>query len=82
MSDPTGVEERAGMTTSELRRCKACDRYTLESTCPLCHGPTGTPHPARWSPEDRYARYRRALLRSAAQERAATAPDAPAPARP
>ncbi|MDE1819933.1 MAG: RNA-protein complex protein Nop10 [Euryarchaeota archaeon] len=50
------------MTNAELRRCRACHRYTFQETCPQCKATTGNPHPARWSPEDRYARYRRALL--------------------
>ncbi len=48
-----------------LHRCRSCRRYTLKSVCPKCEGPAGSPHPARWSPEDRYQRYRRALLESA-----------------
>ena len=47
---------------AELRRCRSCRAYTLKEVCPHCGGPTGTPHPARFSPEDRYAKYRRALL--------------------
>jgi H/ACA ribonucleoprotein complex subunit 3 len=50
------------MTESLLHRCRSCGRYTLFEACPACHGPVGTPHPARFSPEDRYGRYRRALL--------------------
>jgi len=50
------------MTESILRVCRACARYTLRDACPTCAGPTRTPHPARFSPEDRYGRYRRALM--------------------
>ncbi|MGI0053024.1 MAG: RNA-protein complex protein Nop10 [Thermoplasmata archaeon] len=49
------------MTESLLHRCPACQRYTLAEACPEGHGPATTPHPARYSPQDRYARYRRAL---------------------
>ncbi|MHB8351842.1 MAG: nucleolar RNA-binding Nop10p family protein [Thermoplasmata archaeon] len=49
------------MTESLLHRCTSCHRYTLTESCPAGHGPAGTPHPARYSPQDRYARYRRAL---------------------
>ncbi len=45
-----------------LHRCRSCRTYTLSGTCPRCGGPAGTPHPAKYSPEDRYAKYRRALL--------------------
>jgi H/ACA ribonucleoprotein complex subunit 3 len=49
------------MTDSILRRCRACGRYSLHADCPACGKATGTPHPARFSPQDRWARYRRAL---------------------
>ncbi len=41
-----------------MRRCDNCHRYTLKSACPNCGAPTRVPHPARFSPEDKYARYR------------------------
>ena len=44
-----------------LLRCRECGRYTLGPKCPACGGPTARPGPARYSPEDRYGRYRRAL---------------------
>ncbi len=49
------------MTESILRVCRGCGRYTLRATCPACGGSTRTPHPARFSPGDRYGRYRRML---------------------
>lgn len=43
-----------------LRRCIICGRYTLEADkCPICGGDLAVPHPAKFSPEDRYARLRR-----------------------
>jgi len=53
------------MSESLLRVCTACGRYTLKSRCPACSGATRTPHPARFSPQDRWGRYRRALLAEA-----------------
>lgn len=50
------------MSEPLLRICRACGRYTLQATCPDGHGATHNPHPARYSPTDRWARYRRALL--------------------
>ena len=41
-----------------LRRCEVCGRYTLKDRCPACGGPVRTPHPARFSPDDKYLRYR------------------------
>ncbi len=46
-----------------LRRCPGCGRYSLEGTCPECGGPTQRAGPARYSPEDHYGKYRRALKR-------------------
>jgi H/ACA ribonucleoprotein complex subunit 3 len=51
------------VTTMALRRCTGCGRYTLEVTCPDCDGPTERAGPARYSPEDHYGTYRRALKR-------------------
>ncbi|MCI4337055.1 MAG: RNA-protein complex protein Nop10 [Thermoplasmata archaeon] len=50
------------MTESLLRVCRACSRYTTHEACPSCGGPTRTPHPARFSPQDRWGKYRRALI--------------------
>jgi H/ACA ribonucleoprotein complex subunit 3 len=50
------------MTDSLLRVCRACARYTFKDACPDCGAPTRTPHPARFSPGDRYGKYRRLLL--------------------
>jgi H/ACA ribonucleoprotein complex subunit 3 len=49
------------MTESLLRVCRLCGRYTLASTCPVDRAETRTPHPARFSPQDRWGKYRRAL---------------------
>jgi H/ACA ribonucleoprotein complex subunit 3 len=50
------------MTQTSMRRCRSCYVYTLKEVCPECGAPTGTPHPMRFSPTDRYGKYRRALL--------------------
>lgn len=41
-----------------MRRCLSCGRYTLKPRCPGCGGDTRSAHPARFSPDDKYARYR------------------------
>lgn len=41
-----------------MRRCRACGRYTLKRACPGCGKDTAQAHPARYSPDDKYARYR------------------------
>ena len=47
------------MRTS-LRKCSSCSLYTLKEKCPKCDLPTIMPIPARYSPEDRFGKYRRA----------------------
>ncbi|MCD6480143.1 RNA-protein complex protein Nop10 [Candidatus Bathyarchaeota archaeon] len=46
-----------------LRYCDRCDRYTLGDRCPLCGGHVRIPHPAKFSPDDRYQRYRLEMRR-------------------
>ena len=41
-----------------MRRCAECGRYTLRRECPKCGADTRSAHPARYSPDDKYARYR------------------------
>ncbi len=52
------------MTESLLKICRGCGRYTLAESCPECGGRTSNPHPARFSPQDRWGRYRRMLMES------------------
>jgi H/ACA ribonucleoprotein complex subunit 3 len=48
-----------------LRRCPDCGDYTLEDHCTSCGRSTERAGPAKYSPEDRYGHYRRALRREA-----------------
>jgi len=42
-----------------LRKCTKCNKYTLkQNKCPYCGGPLVTPHPPKFSPEDKYIKYR------------------------
>ncbi|MCI0558421.1 MAG: RNA-protein complex protein Nop10 [Nitrososphaera sp.] len=41
-----------------MRKCTSCNIYTLKKECPRCQSPTSDPHPPRYSPDDKYARYR------------------------
>ena len=45
--------------TGRIRRCRYDRTYTLSLSCPVCGAPTITAHPARFSPEDKYGKYRR-----------------------
>jgi len=41
-----------------MKKCLKCGRYTLKEKCPLCGSETKDPKPARFSPDDKYVRYR------------------------
>jgi len=43
----------------KLKKCINCGTYTMKEQCPKCGEKTCTAHPPKFSPEDRYARYRR-----------------------
>ncbi len=42
----------------QMRRCTGCGRYTLKNSCPKCGTETRSAHPAKFSPDDKYMRYR------------------------
>ncbi|EWG07127.1 MAG: H/ACA RNA-protein complex component Nop10p [Candidatus Aramenus sulfurataquae] len=42
----------------KLRKCVFDGTYTFEEKCPKCGRPTVVPHPPRFSPEDKYVKYR------------------------
>ncbi|MBS7659406.1 MAG: RNA-protein complex protein Nop10 [Candidatus Bathyarchaeia archaeon] len=45
-----------------LRKCLNCGRYTLnKDKCPICGGLVRIPHPPKFSPEDKYLKYRMVL---------------------
>ena len=45
-----------------LRKCERCGKYTLkQDACPYCSGKVRVPHPPKFSPDDKYLRYRMAL---------------------
>ena len=67
-----------------LKRCLACQEYTLQDTCPRCGGAAKPNRPAKFSPEDQYGEYRRKLKRLDQGEKAdaaALAADAAKPAK-
>ncbi len=47
-----------------LKRCNACNTYTLKTACPRCHTPTSSAHPPKYSKEDPFREYRRKALYS------------------
>ncbi|UCD40053.1 MAG: RNA-protein complex protein Nop10 [Candidatus Bathyarchaeota archaeon] len=45
-----------------LRRCEKCRIYTLNQVkCPYCGSKVIIPHPAKFSPDDKYAKYKGAM---------------------
>jgi H/ACA ribonucleoprotein complex subunit 3 len=51
-----------------IRKCSACHTYTLKHECPKCNALTVDPHPAKYSPDDKYVRYRIADRYAASEE--------------
>ncbi|MEA5037919.1 MAG: RNA-protein complex protein Nop10 [Methanocorpusculum sp.] len=45
--------------TGHIRRCPECNTFTLFTICQKCGSSTVSAHPARYSPEDPYGKYRR-----------------------
>ena len=45
----------------KIRKCANCGAYTLKESCMRCGGKTFHVRPARFSPEDRYGKYRRMM---------------------
>jgi len=41
----------------KLRYCQSCDQYTLNESCSE-HGNTISAYPPKFSPQDKYAKYR------------------------
>ncbi|MEJ2272167.1 MAG: RNA-protein complex protein Nop10 [Candidatus Bathyarchaeota archaeon] len=42
----------------QLRKCVSCFHYTLKDKCPKCGEKTISAHPAKFSPDDKYMKYR------------------------
>ncbi|QUC64495.1 RNA-protein complex protein Nop10 [Nitrosopumilus sp. K4] len=42
----------------QLRKCVNCNKYTLKEKCLKCNQDTISAHPAKFSPDDKYMRYR------------------------
>jgi len=52
-----------------LRKCGQCRSYTLKTeVCPYCGGKVMMPHPPKFSPDDKYLKYRMALKMESSNE--------------
>jgi H/ACA ribonucleoprotein complex subunit 3 len=45
----------------KMRKCKVCNVYTFKESCPKCGEKTVIPVPPRFSPENKYGKFRRKL---------------------
>ncbi|NHI89047.1 MAG: RNA-protein complex protein Nop10 [Candidatus Thorarchaeota archaeon] len=53
---------------THLFKCSKCGQYTLEQQrCPTCGGSVFSPKPPRYSPQDKYGKYRRKAKRKTQQ---------------
>ena len=46
---------------SSILYCKECNLFTLDFMCSSCNNKTSNPLPPKYSPEDKYGKYRRML---------------------
>ena len=42
----------------QIRKCQKCNIYSLREKCKNCNQETKSVHPAKYSPDDKYLRYR------------------------
>ena len=42
----------------QLRKCEKCNSYSLKHQCIKCNLDTFSAHPAKFSPDDKYLKYR------------------------
>jgi len=42
-----------------IMKCPKCGKYTMQDKCSDCNVSTINPKPAKFSPDDKYAEYRR-----------------------
>ncbi len=52
-----------------ILKCKECGQYTMEKNCPKCNGEAVSVIPAKFSPEDKYGKYRRAQKQKELEEK-------------
>ncbi len=48
----------------QIRKCEKCNRYTLKDKCKKCGDASVSVHPAKFSPDDKYLKYRIAYKRN------------------
>lgn len=54
----------------KMHYCDKCKLYTLQDKiCPTCGGTLRTPHPPKFSPQDKYQQYRIPLFKKKIAEK-------------
>ncbi|HIJ11633.1 TPA: RNA-protein complex protein Nop10 [Candidatus Woesearchaeota archaeon] len=51
-----------------IHKCTLCSTYTMKETC-SCGGKTVQPKPPKFSPEDKYGKYRRQVKKEELKEK-------------
>jgi len=46
-----------------LRKCISCKKYTLKEICSNCGQRTILPYPPKYSPQDKFGKFRRVALK-------------------
>lgn len=54
----------SNMCAHHILRCTECRRYTMKEKCPACKAKAQDPKPPKYSPEDKYGKYRRIAKRA------------------
>ena len=52
------IRKMATSSKELVPKCIDCKKYTLKEKCSKCGHETTTVHPGKYSPDDKYARYR------------------------
>jgi H/ACA ribonucleoprotein complex subunit 3 len=52
----------------KMRKCLVCKTYTFKEKCPKCGAETVSPHPPKFSPQDKYGKLRRSAKKSGAKD--------------
>jgi H/ACA ribonucleoprotein complex subunit 3 len=47
-----------------MRKCVSCGIYTFKDFCPKCNQKTVNPEQPKFSPEDKYGKYRRMISKN------------------
>ena len=56
------------MIMAHIYKCLKCNEYTLREVCKKCGEKTSKASPARYSPQDKYSKYRREVRLSSKDE--------------